>query len=126
MKATFKVSLISPATDGYHALSNMDIESTESYQTIFIKYNFRESVPMSTYILAFIVSDFKKRSGTVNEYSPVGKPFELSIYSSPDMYSKTEYAYKASKDIIEYFVKYFNVEYPLPKMDLAAIPDFAK
>lgn len=124
MKATYKISLISPEGDGYHALSNMDIESVENYTTGQLKYNFHESVPMSTYLTVFIVSDFASRTGQVNVGSEVGEPFDLSIHATPGQYNKTEYAFIISKDIIEFYIKYFNIPYPLPKLGLAAIPDF--
>lgn len=126
MKARYKISLVSPDSDGYHALSNMDVESTEPYGTGLIKYNFRESVPMSTYLTVFIVSDFANRTGRVNVDGADGKPFDLSIYATPGQFNKTEYAFKVSKDIIEYYIQYFNISYPLPKLDLAAIPDFVR
>jgi glutamyl aminopeptidase len=126
MKAKYKISLVSPDNDGYHALSNMDIENTEPYAAGLVKYNFKESVPMSTYLTVFIVSDFKNRTGQVNVGKPVGKPLDLSIYATPGQFNKTEYAFDISKDIIEFYIQYFNIDYPLPKLDLAAIPDFVR
>lgn len=122
MKAKYKISLISPDNDGYHALSNMDIESIEPYDTGLVKYIFKESVPMSTYLTVFIVSDFTNRSGVVEVEG--FSPFDLRIFSTPAQESKTQYAFDVSKMIIEYYIKYFQIAYPLPKLDLAAIPDF--
>jgi glutamyl aminopeptidase len=123
MKAKFKISLISPSDDGYHALSNMDIEGTQSGPSPGLtQYNFKESVPMSTYLAVFIVSDFV--SVSVDTNVTIGQPFKLSVYSTPDQINKTEFALQTSKDVIEYYVDYFQIEYPLPKLDLAAIPDF--
>lgn len=126
MKAKYKISLISPEGDNYHALSNMDVEKVDPYQTGLVKYTFKESVPMSTYLTVFIVSDFANRTGKVNLESGIGEPFDLSIYATPGQYEKTEYAYGVSKAIIEFYIKYFNISYPLPKLDLAAIPDFVR
>lgn len=116
--------MISPDNDGYHALSNMNVESIENYQPGLKKYNFAESVPMSTYLTVFIVSDFQCKNETVNVASDIGEPFELSVYSTPAQINKTDYALQTAKTIIEFYIKYFQIPYPLPKLDLAAIPDF--
>lgn len=124
MKAKYKIALISPADDNYHALSNMDVEKIEDYEEGLKKYTFKESVPMSTYLTVFIVSDFARKNVTVNVGSQIGKPFELSVYSTPAQVDKTDYALDTAKKIFEFYINYFNIPYPLPKLDLAAIPDF--
>ena len=122
MKAKYKISLVSPAGDGYHALSNMNVEEVQDYGEGLKKYIFAESVPMSTYLTVFIVSDFQRKNETVNVGSQIGSPFELSVYSTPAQVNKTDYALKTAKKIIEHYIQYFNIPYPLPKLDLAAIP----
>ena len=126
MKAKYKISLVSPDGDGYRALSNMDETAREPYGDGLVKYIFNESVPMSTYLTVFIISDFSDRSGMVNLESGIGDPFKLSIYATPGQYDKTEYAYTISKDIIEFYINYFNIPYPLPQLGAAAIPDFVR
>lgn len=122
MKAKFKISLIRPAGDGYSALSNMDQISEEEYSEGLMKVNFRESVPMSTYLTVFIVSDFLFKSETI--VPVVGDPFELRCFATPAQLGKLDFALKTSVDVIKYYVDYFQIAYPLPKLDLAAIPDF--
>lgn len=124
MKAKFKVSLIRPAEDGYSALSNMDQEGEEAYGNGLVKVNFRESVPMSTYLTVFIVSDFVFKKETI--VPSVGNPFELRCFSTPAQVNKLDFALATSVDVIKYYITYFNIEYPLPKLDLAAIPDFVR
>lgn len=123
MKAKFKISLISPSGDGYSALSNMDQEGEpEDYAPGLVKVNFRESVPMSTYLTVFIVSDFIFVNETITP--TVGEPFELRCFSTPAQVNKLDFALKTSVDVIQYYINYFKIAYPLPKLDLAAIPDF--
>lgn len=125
MKAKFKVSLIKPAGSEYSALSNLDQEGPEEeFAPGLVKVNFRESVPMSTYLTVFIVSDFVSRKETIQPF--VGEPFELRCFSTPAQVDKLDFALKTSVDVIKYYIEYFNVPYPLPKLDLAAIPDFVR
>lgn len=124
MKAKFKVSLIRPAEGGYSALSNMDQESEEDYGTGLVKVNFRESVPMSTYLTVFIVSDFVNKNVTIEP--AYGLPFELRCFSTPAQVNKLDFALETSVAVIKYYIDYFKIPYPLPKLDLAAIPDFVR
>ena len=38
---------------------------------------------------------------------------------------QADYAASIGPTILHYYEEYFNMSYPLPKMDMAAIPDFA-
>ena len=55
-KSQFIVTLVH--TKEYNALSNMPVEKVVSRDDGFMESHFKESVKMSTYLLAFIVSDF--------------------------------------------------------------------
>nr|XP_005899356.1 PREDICTED: endoplasmic reticulum aminopeptidase 2 isoform X2 [Bos mutus] len=50
---------------------------------------------------------------------------KVSIYASPDKWSQTHYALEASLKLLDFYENYFDIHYPLPKLDLVAIPDFA-
>lgn len=96
----------------------------EDYGDGLVKVNFRESVPMSTYLTVFIVSDFISKNVTINP--SVGTPFELRCFSTPAQVDKLDFALETSTAVIQYYIDYFKIEYPLPKLDLAAIPDFVR
>uniref|UniRef100_A0A8C3YTD9 Aminopeptidase n=1 Tax=Catagonus wagneri TaxID=51154 RepID=A0A8C3YTD9_9CETA len=49
---------------------------------------------------------------------------KVSIYASPDKWSQTHYALEASLKLLDFYENYFDIHYPLPKLDLVAIPDF--
>lgn len=72
---------------------------------------FSESVPMVTYLSCFIVSDFKRLSPVT-----VSQGFPFSIYATPAQVNKTNYALEVGVKIIEYYIKYFGIPYPLPKL----------
>lgn len=122
MKAKFKISLIRPDAPEYHALSNMNQESEEPYGEGLIRVNFKESVPMSTYLTVFIVSDFVSKEAIIEP--SIGENFMLRCFSTPAQVDKLDFALQTAVDVIKYYITYFQVPYPLPKLDLAAIPDF--
>ncbi|XP_014255315.1 aminopeptidase N-like [Cimex lectularius] len=73
-----------------------------------------ESVPMSTYLVAFVVSDFEHLSqGTFH------------VWVRPEAIDQARYALDIGPKILQYFESYFQIPYPLQKMDMIALPDFA-
>ncbi|XP_063244276.1 glutamyl aminopeptidase-like isoform X1 [Bacillus rossius redtenbacheri] len=119
-KSTFNVSLVRPSS-GYSALSNMDQvgEVEDSPGPGLTTVQFRTSVPMVTYLTCFIVSDFQRLPPT-----QVSQGFPFSVYSTPAQVGKTRFAQGLGSQVTEYYIKYFGIPYPLPKLDLIAIPDF--
>ncbi|XP_062398899.1 endoplasmic reticulum aminopeptidase 2 [Sardina pilchardus] len=115
-KANYSITIRRQNT--YISLSNMPIEQTVQLPNGILEDRFDTSVQMSSYLVAFIVCDFK--SVTHRTSSGV----EVSIYAVPDKWHQTHYALEAAVRILEFYEKYFNIYYPLPKLDLIAIPDF--
>ncbi|XP_062127173.1 glutamyl aminopeptidase [Drosophila sulfurigaster albostrigata] len=122
MKATFQITVVHP-TDAYDALSNMNKIETQ-YLGENTMATFGISVPMSTYLACIIVSDFESLSKTV-QTNGIGNDFQLSAYATPHQLSKVQFALDFGAAVTEYYIQYFKVAYPLPKLDMAAIPDFA-
>ncbi|XP_068625539.1 aminopeptidase N-like [Battus philenor] len=86
----------------------------------FVWDQFENSVPMSTYLVAFVVSKF----------SHVESPPELAntkfrIWARSDAIDQTAYAANIGPRVLSYFERWFNVTFPLPKQDMIAIPDFS-
>ncbi|CAH1127177.1 unnamed protein product [Ceutorhynchus assimilis] len=121
MKAKYIVHLLKPKDENYIALSNYPVEKTTSYDDSHDLVTFQETVSMSTYLTCFIVSDFTYTNTT---FDNDGNQTELRVYASPGNLEKTTYAGEVAKKVIEYYVKYFGIPYPLPKLDMVAIPDF--
>lgn len=74
---------------------------------------FAESVPMSTYLLAFVISDFKNMTDGM-----------FSVWARPEALESARYALEVGPKILRFFEEYFDIKYPLPKIDLIALPDF--
>ena len=47
------------------------------------------------------------------------------MWARPSAIEQAEYARKIGPQILEYFEEFFKTPYPLPKQDMAALPDFS-
>ncbi|XP_012494252.1 PREDICTED: endoplasmic reticulum aminopeptidase 1 [Propithecus coquereli] len=83
-----------------------------------IEDHFDVTVKMSTYLVAFIISDFQ----SVSKMTKSG--VKVSVYAVPAKINQADYALGAAVTLLEFYEDYFRIPYPLPKQDLAAIPDF--
>ncbi|XP_013190703.1 puromycin-sensitive aminopeptidase [Amyelois transitella] len=116
IKATFDISLEVPADRV--ALSNMPVkEEKVTGETKYIKF---DTTPiMSTYLVAVVVGEYdyvekKSRDGVlVRVYTPVGKT------------KQGLFALEVAARVLPYYKEYFDIAYPLPKIDLIAIADFS-
>lgn len=100
------------------ALSNMPKVKTIALEGGLLEDHFETTVKMSTYLVAFIVCDFTSVSGTSSS------GVKVSIYAAPDKWDQTHYALETSLKLLDFYENYFDINYPLPKLDLVAIPDF--
>ncbi|XP_043068195.2 glutamyl aminopeptidase [Drosophila bipectinata] len=122
LKATFVITVVHP-TGSYHAVSNMQ-ESQATNLGEYTETLFETSVSMSTYLVCIIVSDFASKSTTVNA-NGIGDDFTMEAYATSHQIDKVDFALEFGAAVTEYYIQYYNVPYPLPKLDMAAIPDFS-
>lgn len=73
---------------------------------------FEESPPMSTYLVAFTVSDFESITNK-----------NLSIWSRPNAINDAQDSLKIASKSLDLMENIFGINYILPKMDLIAAPD---
>lgn len=115
-KATFVIRITRKSD--YMALSNMPLAKSTPLDNNLVLDEFEKTtVNMSTYLVAFIVTNFTSISQTVSN-------IQVSVYSVPEKKEHTHYALETASKVLEYYNDFFEIEYPLKKLDLIAIPDF--
>ncbi|XP_069682405.1 aminopeptidase N-like isoform X1 [Periplaneta americana] len=122
-KAHFTVSLARPAN--MTSLSNMPINHTEPMSEIpgWMWDHYDETVPMSTYLVAFIISDLHSLDATMENLATKNN-FRFTVWSRKFALPQTSYAAKIGPRILHYLETYFDIPFPLPKQDMVALPDF--
>jgi aminopeptidase N/puromycin-sensitive aminopeptidase len=116
LKATYDVSLVVDSADT--AISNTNIVSDKP-GPVAGKHTLRFATTpkMSTYLVAFLVGDFKCTQGKSE-----GVP--IRACSTPDKVELTKFALESAKYVLHYYNAYFGIKYPMPKLDMVALPDF--
>uniref|UniRef100_A0A7M4EC01 Aminopeptidase n=1 Tax=Crocodylus porosus TaxID=8502 RepID=A0A7M4EC01_CROPO len=100
------------------ALSNMPKIKTTELGGGLLEDHFDVTVKMSTYLVAYVICDFKSLEATTSS------GIKVSVYASPDKWDQTRYALNAAVKLLEFYEKHFDISFPLPKLDLIAVPDF--
>ena len=116
-KAIFDVTLDVPnamtAISNGEELSNIDLGNGKR------RVHFAETIPMSTYLVAFIV-------GRLESTEPVDVDgVALRVYTVPGKLHLAGHALESGAHSLRFFTEYFDIPYPAAKLDLVALPDFA-
>ncbi len=114
-KATFEISII--ADNKYSAISNMPVESKKKIGRKTL-YKFGKTPIVSTYLIYLGVGEFEYLT------SKVGK-IQIRVVTTKGNKSKGKFSLNLGKKLLTSYEKYFGIKYPLPKLDLIAVPDFA-
>ncbi|OQR67760.1 puromycin-sensitive aminopeptidase-like [Tropilaelaps mercedesae] len=118
MKAVFEVTMITKK--GLLALSNtMPVEEKDDEEEGWTRTTFEPTPKMSTYLVCFVVGQYdyvealSARSVRVRVYTPIAKK------------DQGKFALDMAVKSLDFYEDYFKIPYPLSKIDLIAIPDFA-
>ncbi|KAF2280737.1 uncharacterized protein EI97DRAFT_367805 [Westerdykella ornata] len=122
LKAKFTVTLV--ADEKMTCLSNMDVASEKTVDSTITggkrkAVTFNPTPLMSTYLLAFVVGELNYIETNnfrvpVRVYAPKDRDIEHGRFSL-ELAAKT----------LDFYEKTFDSPFPLPKMDMIAIPDFS-
>jgi aminopeptidase N len=112
-KAVFELSTTVPP--GLLAVSNMPVAATEQHGHVV---RFAPSPRMSSYLVALAIGDFETisaRSGTT----------ELRVIAPRGEAARGRFALDQAARLLKLYTDYFRAPYPLPKLDMIAIPGSA-
>lgn len=115
-KAIFNLTITS--SKKYTILSNTDPISTKvinNKQTV----KFKPTPLMSSYLLAFVIGELSYKQATSQHNRRV------RVYSTPDLIETSQFGLKTAVDVLDFLEDFFQIDYPLEKCDLVALPDFA-
>jgi tricorn protease interacting factor F2/3 len=114
-KATFDISMdIDPHLV---AISNGAVKEKRMLDSGKMRITFEQTPKMSTYLVFFGVGEF--------EFTPDEKDDRVRVATLPGMQKFAQFGADLGRKSLEFSEAYYGIAYPLPKMDLIAIPDFA-
>ena len=122
LKAEFSITLI--ADKNLTCLSNMDVKSESVIDSKMSgdkkkAVTFNKTPLMSTYLLAFIV-------GELNLIESNSFRVPVRVYAPPDKdIEHGRFSVELAAKTLDFYEKKFDSPFPLPKMDMVAIPDFS-
>lgn len=136
-KAVFDVTLIIPK--GLRAISNTIETEISEHQSGYQLVKFAPTPKMSTYLLAMIVGDFEFIEGWTRPHHKSSPPPNLPhqgggkgnkgtlvrVFVTPGKKHQAKFALDTAIKCLEFYNQYFDIPYPLPVLDLIAIPDFS-
>lgn len=115
-KATFDLVIETPA--GETVLSNTPIKAqkvTGKKQ----KITFETTPRMSTYLLAFVFGELVFIEGQTKT------GVKVRCYATAQNAKQLSFSLDVAIKCLDFFEDYFAIHYPLPKLDLVALPDFS-
>ncbi|MBC7707989.1 M1 family metallopeptidase [Polaromonas sp.] len=115
-KATFDLTLTTPA--GETVIANTPVLEQRTNGELCIT-SFETTPRMSTYLLAFVYGELGYLEATTKDGVLV------RTYATPDNVKMTQHSLDVAVKSLEFFGDYFTTPYPLPKLDMIALPDFS-
>lgn len=70
---------------------------------------------MSTYLACFVICNFDYKEAKINT-NGIGQNFILRSFAQKDQTHKIDFAQDIGKRVTEYYIQYYEVPFPLPKL----------
>jgi puromycin-sensitive aminopeptidase len=125
-KATFVVTLVN-IPSSLECFSNMPEASrvtktttTSSSSSSVVTISFLETPKMSTYLLAFCIGEFDYLQGQTKH------GVLIKVYAPKGRSASGQYALQCALQCLDAYDDFFGIPYPLPKLDMVAIPEFVR
>ncbi len=116
-KAVFNLTLITRPNITVLANTPVATQKTENERLVT---TFEPTPKMASYLLAFVFGEM------INKSTKTDRGTDVSIWATvAQPVDAMDFALDTAKRCIEFFEGYFGIEYPLPKIDHVACPDFS-
>ncbi|OQV25529.1 Aminopeptidase N [Hypsibius exemplaris] len=115
-KATFDITIVRPAN--MISISNMEVIRQDPRADGLVADVFNRTLPMSTYLLAFVVCDFASKEKVADN------GVKVRVWTRPDAVNQSSFALDVAAQMLTHFENYFGIPFPLSKLDMIAVPDF--
>ncbi|HRD28496.1 MAG TPA: M1 family metallopeptidase, partial [Caulobacter sp.] len=113
LKATFRLTVEAPAAD--MVVSNMPVQAAAPIEGGLTRTTFAVSPKMSSYLLFLAVGDFERVSRKVGDV-------DVGVVVKRGSTGEAGFALDAAEKLLPFYDDYFGTPYPLPKLDLVAVP----
>ncbi|MDO8493330.1 MAG: M1 family metallopeptidase, partial [bacterium] len=116
-KAIFDLTFLVPKT--HEVVSNTHIENIKEHESGYKFVSFVPTPKMSTYLVAYIVGELeyietKTTDGTI-----------VRVFVTLGKKAQAQFALDTTAKMLSYYNDYFGIPYPMPLLDVIAVPDFA-
>jgi aminopeptidase N len=113
----FKASFALTATVPEHflAVSNMPIVEQEAAGDGLKRIAFAATPRMSSYLFVLTVGELERITGEVDDVT-------IGVVTTRGKTAQGRFALDSAVDLLRYYNDYFGIAYPLPKLDLIAVP----
>lgn len=112
-RAHFQFALDLPA--GYRAFSNMPLLNQERIAGGLQRFSFGRTPKMASYLVVLVAGQMERIEG-------VQDGVNVGVVTTNGKLASGSYALTSAKDILHFYDDYFGVRFPLPKLDLIAVP----
>ncbi len=112
-KASFEPSVTIPRS--FLALSNMPIAQEAPAGGALKRVSFAATPRMSTYLFVLVAGDLERLTGDANGVT-------VGVVTAAGKREQGRFALTSAVSLLRYYNDYFGVKYPLPKLDLIAVP----
>jgi aminopeptidase N len=111
-RAKFRLTVTVP--NNFTAVSNMPVER-ERRTDAGKEVRFAETPPMSSYLTVFCAGELDAIYGEADGV-------KIGVVTTKSKAETGRYALESAEKILKYYNEYFGEKYPLPKLDLIAVP----
>jgi aminopeptidase N len=116
LKAVWEITVVVPESRA--AVSNMPPVATEPAGEGLKRVRFAPTPKMSSYLLFLGIGDLERATAKAGDV-------EIGVVTKRGDLERARFALDSAVELLRWFDDYFGVPYPLPKLDLVAVPGSA-